>query len=108
MLNANEGDVELLGMNYKNNLTEIRKNIGLCLQFNVLYDDLSIEEHLLYYSLIKGRTKEEAQPDIERIIVKCALDGERGKLAKNLSGGNKRKLCLANALIGDCKLVFLD
>ena len=45
---------------------------------------------------------------MNQTIVECALDSERGKLAKNLSGGNKRKLCLANSLIGGSKIVFLD
>lgn len=46
--------------------------------------------------------------EVNRIIQQCALNNERGKLAKNLSGGNKRKLCLANSLIGGSRLIFLD
>ncbi len=46
--------------------------------------------------------------EVDRIIVQCALHNERGKLAQNLSGGNKRKLCLANSLIGGSRLIFLD
>jgi ATP-binding cassette subfamily A (ABC1) protein 3 len=46
--------------------------------------------------------------DIEEVIEKCALSTERDKIAKNLSGGNKRKLCLAMALIGGSKVIFLD
>ena len=40
--------------------------------------------------------------------MQTGLDAERGKLAKNLSGGNKRKLALAMALIGNSKIIFLD
>lgn len=39
---------------------------------------------------------------------KCLLKTERGKFSKNLSGGNKRKLSLAMALIGHSKILFLD
>lgn len=46
--------------------------------------------------------------EIEQMIIQCALNNERGKLSKNLSGGNKRKLCLANSLIGGSRLIFLD
>ena len=42
------------------------------------------------------------------MILQTGLDAERGKLAKNLSGGNKRKLALAMALIGNSKIIFLD
>ena len=45
---------------------------------------------------------------INSIIDECALTNERGKLAKTLSGGNKRKLCLANSLIGGSQIIFLD
>lgn len=42
------------------------------------------------------------------MILQTGLDAERGKLAKNLSGGNKRKLAFAMALIGNSKIIFLD
>ena len=42
------------------------------------------------------------------MILQTGLDAERGKLAKNLSGGNKRKLALAMALVGNSKIIFLD
>ena len=41
-------------MNYFDNIDEIRKNIGLCLQYNVLYDNLTVEEHLMFYYKIKN------------------------------------------------------
>jgi len=43
-----------LGLKYPDNVDEIRKNIGLCLQYNVLYDNLTIEEHLRFYYKIKN------------------------------------------------------
>lgn len=46
--------------------------------------------------------------EVEKIINECALIAEKGKFAKDLSGGNKRKLCLANSLIGGSKIIFLD
>jgi len=54
MLKSSKGVIELLGMNYHDDLNLIRQNIGLCLQHNVLYDELSIEDHLKYYYQIKG------------------------------------------------------
>lgn len=46
--------------------------------------------------------------DVEQTIVSCSLTSEKGKFIKNLSGGNKRKVSLANALIGKSKIIFLD
>ena len=45
-------------MNYEDDLDEIRKNIGLCLQYNVLYDDLTVEDHLKFYATTKGITSD--------------------------------------------------
>lgn len=73
-----------------------------------MYDNLTIEEHLTYFYNLKGRNKAVLNQEVEKIIEKCSLANEKGKLAKNLSGGNKRKLCLGNALIGDSKMIFLD
>jgi len=73
-----------------------------------LYDELTIEEHLRFYYRIKNEDTETIEDNIQRTIVECALQLEKGKLAKNLSGGNKRKLCLANSLIGGSRIIFLD
>lgn len=95
-------------MKYPGEVEEIRKNIGLCLQYNVLYDNLSIEDHLKFYYKIKNTDHSRMAEEVDKTILQCALNGERGKLSKNLSGGNKRKLCLANSLIGGSRIVFLD
>jgi ATP-binding cassette, subfamily A (ABC1), member 3 len=108
LLSSNSGAIEIMGRTFPDDTDEIRKNIGLCLQYNVLYDDLTIEEHLQYYYRIKNISDALLDFEVNRIINQCALNNERGKLAKNLSGGNKRKLCLANSLIGGSKIIFLD
>ena len=74
----------------------------------MLYDNLTIEEHLRYYFRIKNVDQTNMEGEVDRIIEQCALGNERGKIAGNLSGGNKRKLCLANSLIGGARLIFLD
>lgn len=108
LLSADNGHISILGQTYPYGTDEIRKNIGLCLQYNVLYDDLTIEEHLRYYFRIKNKDQTQMEREVDRIIEQCALGNERGKIAKNLSGGNKRKLCLGNSLIGGARLIFLD
>jgi ATP-binding cassette subfamily A (ABC1) protein 3 len=108
LLKPNCGTIELLGFNYQNNKEEIRKSIGLCLQFNVLYEFLTVEEHLKFYGLLKGIPPDELKQKVQEIISECSLEAEKGKFVKNLSGGNKRKLSLANALIGKSKIIFLD
>lgn len=57
---------------------------------------------------LKGFDAQNIQSKVDETIEKCSLALEKNKYAKNLSGGNKRKLSLAMALIGGGKVVFLD
>ncbi|CAD8056529.1 unnamed protein product [Paramecium primaurelia] len=87
---------------------DIRSYLGICPQRDVLYDSLTCDQHLWYYGKIKGIEDKQLYLDIDLIINKCDLLNDRTKLAKNLSGGTKRKLSLAISLIGQSKVIFLD
>ena len=89
-------------------MSEIRNRTGVCLQVDVLYNDLTVREHLEFYSKIKGIPINEAAAKVDEMIVKCGLREEQHKKAQELSGGNKRKTCLACASIGNSDLIFLD
>uniref|UniRef100_A0A493U0P3 ATP binding cassette subfamily A member 12 n=1 Tax=Anas platyrhynchos platyrhynchos TaxID=8840 RepID=A0A493U0P3_ANAPP len=78
----------------------IRKNMGICMQHNVLFNYLTTKEHLLLYGYIK---MPEGQP-----LGVTGLYSHRHKLAGSLSGGMKRKLSIAIALLGGSRVVILD
>ncbi|CAD8193046.1 unnamed protein product [Paramecium pentaurelia] len=86
----------------------IRNYLGFCPQKDTLYDSLNCDQHLSYYGRIKGIDEKELQLEIDQIINKCDLSNDRMKLAKQLSGGTRRKLSLAISLIGQSKVIFLD
>lgn len=67
---------------------------------------MTVEEHLLYYARIK-QVKNIGE-EVERLINALNLIVERNKLAGTLSGGNKRKLSVAIALVGSPPIVLLD
>ncbi|KAG7535104.1 ABC transporter-like [Arabidopsis thaliana x Arabidopsis arenosa] len=89
-------------------MSNIRKMIGVCPQFDILWDALSSEEHLHLFASIKGLPP----ASIKSIAVKLLADVKLTEAAKiragSYSGGMKRRLSIAIALIGDPKLVFLD
>lgn len=105
---SGSGSIRLNGMNYADELEQIRRTTGVCVQQDILYDRLTVKEHLRYYAELKGVPDRHLEAEVDSIVATCALAGEELKQAANLSGGNKRKLCLGIALVGGSKLVFLD
>jgi ABC-type multidrug transport system ATPase subunit len=82
--------------------------IGSCPQDDIFYADLTVEEHLLYYSRLKGKGAGEDQVAVDAILADVSMQNERRLYASSLSGGQKRRLSVASALCGDPMVVFLD
>jgi ATP-binding cassette, subfamily A (ABC1), member 5 len=87
----------------------IREMSGICPQHDVLYDLLNCVEHLELYASLKGVPKNLIKQKTNELLEKVGMIDSKNTLAKNLSGGQKRKLSIAIALIGDpkVKLFFL-
>uniref|UniRef100_W5LI09 ATP binding cassette subfamily A member 3 n=1 Tax=Astyanax mexicanus TaxID=7994 RepID=W5LI09_ASTMX len=86
----------------------IRRSLGLCPQHDVLFDNLTVREHLLFYTQLKGYPRSKIPDEVDRIIRVLNLEDKRNSQSKTLSGGMKRKLSIGIALIGDSKVVMLD
>ena len=67
---------------------------------------MNVDEHLYYYARLRGL--KDPQPSVDRLVLELGLKHERHKLSEDLSGGNKRKLSVAIALIGAPTVVLLD
>ncbi|KAI9209272.1 P-loop containing nucleoside triphosphate hydrolase protein [Polychytrium aggregatum] len=85
-----------------------RRMIGLCPQFNVLWDKLTPREHISAYGELRGIPSSELKAAVDQVISDMGLDDGQNQFTKTLSGGNKRKVSIAISMIGDPKLVFLD
>ena len=100
------GDIFLDGISIITNKSYLYQNIGLCQQDDILFSYLTVEEHLEYMMELKGSKSDQDQ--INLFINKIDLASKKDTMCKNLSGGEKRKLCIAIALIGNSQLVLLD
>ncbi|XP_072041416.1 phospholipid-transporting ATPase ABCA3-like [Amphiura filiformis] len=97
------------GCNIKTNLQGVRSSLGLCPQHDVLFGDLTVEEHLYFFAKLKGLdSKTQVQSEIEHYLSSMGLEDKRNQFSKSLSGGMKRKLSCGIALIADSKVVMLD
>ena len=106
ILDPDEGDIFLNGRSLVTNKDYLYENIGLCQQEDIYFDYLTVEEHLQYMCRIKG-SKINSE-EIEELIQQIELAPKKNALCSTLSGGQKRKLCIALALIGDSKIILLD
>ncbi|EKF30351.1 ABC transporter, putative [Trypanosoma cruzi marinkellei] len=85
-----------------------RACIGYCPQFDACLDLLTVEEHLQLYASIQGILKQHHTQVVESLMRLCGVEEYRETRAHQLSGGNRRKLSLALALMGGPKVVLLD
>jgi ABC-2 type transport system ATP-binding protein len=105
IMSPDAGTATVLGFRLRDELEEIRKNIGYVAQDFALYPELTVAENLRFYGAIYGHNDAAQQ---RLLLSRFGLDTFRARRAETLSGGYKRRLSIACALIHDPKLIFLD
>ncbi|XP_039751795.1 ATP-binding cassette sub-family A member 5-like isoform X1 [Pararge aegeria] len=91
-----------------NDMHEIRQMIGVCPQQDVLFDLLSVKEHLQFFAAVKGIPRNRISDEVHKAVSEVGLLDQMMVFSKHLSGGQKRKLSIAIAFIGDPKIIILD
>jgi lipooligosaccharide transport system ATP-binding protein len=102
------GTIELLGLPVPRRAREARRRVGVVPQADNLDPDFTVEENLLVYGRYFGLSDGEIRGRIPGLLEFAELSGRAGSRIQTLSGGMKRRLTLARALINDPDLVFLD
>jgi ABC-type multidrug transport system ATPase subunit len=80
----------------------------VCPQYDILWDELTVKEHLLFYARLKGIKDNQEESEVKSAMESVYLDGMANRLSRGLSGGEKRRLSIAISLIGNPRVVFLD
>ncbi|XP_068118184.1 ABC-type organic anion transporter ABCA8-like [Hyperolius riggenbachi] len=89
-------------------LQEIRKKIGVCPQFDVNFDLLTVKENLQFFAMIKGIPYKKIKTEVEKVLSELDIEDLQHLRANKLSGGQRRKLTLAIAVLGDPEVLLLD
>jgi len=98
-----EGSVTVLGEDPATAGLDWRQRIGVVLQSSSFYDSLTVAENLALFAGYYMRPR-----PIDELIELVGLEEKRDTLVRSLSGGQRRRLDLGLALVGDPELVFLD
>jgi len=102
------GDAFVAGSSILSHFSSASKHLGVVTQNNSLWDRLSVEDHLYLFAKLRGVPEDLVNKVVDGTIDQLELRPHRKKLSMKLSGGMKRKLCVAIALIGDPDVVLLD
>jgi len=108
VLGGFEGQITLSGYDIEENKDEVKKIVGVCPQFDILWYELTAREHLQMFAEIKGIPKNQIENEIKSGLQDVNLAKFGDVWAGTFSGGMKRRLSMAIAGIGDPKIIFLD
>ena len=108
MITPNYGNAWIGGYDINGNIAKAQLEMGVCPQFDLVWPQLTVEEHLRFYARLKGIPSKQLQKRIREAIEEVNLTKFKDFFASQLSGGMKRRLSIAISLVGDPKIVFLD
>jgi phospholipid/cholesterol/gamma-HCH transport system ATP-binding protein len=112
LLKPDSGRVLVNGVDITNfnevQMMQVRKNIGMVFQEGALFDSLSVYENVAYRLHEQGRPEDQVEPEVRRMLRFVNLEDAIDKMPSELSGGMRRRVGIARALIGDPKIVLFD
>ncbi|KAI9743085.1 MAG: hypothetical protein M1818_003380 [Claussenomyces sp. TS43310] len=104
-IQASGGDIFVANVAVRKHRDHARSYLGVCPQFDAM-DQLTVLEHLRFYARIRGVS--DIEHNVHAVISAVGLQAFSSRMASKLSGGNKRKLSLGIALMGNPKVLLLD
>jgi ABC-2 type transport system ATP-binding protein len=107
-LNQTEGSVFINGINMRDKPEEAKKQIGFLPQNPPLYMDLTVDEYLYYCASLRRMPTSTVDASVKEAKERCGINHFSGRLLKNLSGGYRQRVGIAQAIVHRPKLVVLD
>lgn len=113
LIQADQGDVIFDGVSLssmtKEDRKELRNNIGMLFQGNALFDSLTVEENVRFpLDMFSKLTPAEKLEKVNGILARVNLEGVNTKYPAELSGGMKKRVALARAVVMEPKYLFCD
>ncbi|KAK9157371.1 hypothetical protein Scep_003945 [Stephania cephalantha] len=108
LLSPTSGDALVFGRSINTDMDKIRKGLGVCPQHDILFAELTVREHLEIFATLKGVEEHLLESAVDKMVEEVGLMDKVHTVVGALSGGMRRKLSLAIALIGNSKVIILD
>ncbi|XP_075538376.1 phospholipid-transporting ATPase ABCA3-like isoform X2 [Dermacentor variabilis] len=105
---CSSGNIVVGGFDITTCTKDARESFGYCPQNNILFNDLTVEEHLIFFAAVKGTPYQHVRLEVVTLLHDLDLMPYRSELAVNLSLGLQRRLCIAVAIVSKPKVVILD
>src|SRR4030067_1224400 len=102
-----KGTITIQGMDYKNDAKRIKQRLGFLPEESPLYEGMTADDYLMFFSEIYGIKRSAASARIKEILTDLRLD-PNGKKIGEMSKGMQRKVAIARALINDPEYLILD
>lgn len=108
LIDPDAGEIRLLGRSVPHEAREARRYVGVVPQFDNLDPDFTARENLQVYGRYFGLERRAIEARIPQLLAFAGLAGRGDARIQTLSGGMKRRLTLARALVNDPQVVFMD
>ena len=102
------GEAFVRGKSIKREMDQIRQSMGVCPQHDVLFPELNVRQHLEVFAAFKNLPHADIPDAVDEMIARVGLKEKAQVKSSMLSGGQKRKLSVGIALLGDSECVVLD
>jgi len=102
------GSASVNGYDVHTCIEDVRRQLSICPQDNPLYDVYTVRQHLQFFAGLRGISSQLQGAKVMEVLVALGIPEKVDELCTSLSGGQKRRLWVATALLGETPLVFLD
>ncbi|CAF2630332.1 unnamed protein product [Rotaria sp. Silwood2] len=108
LIPPSSGTAYIDGYDILTDIKIIRKRLGFAPQHNILFDRLTVKEHLEFFSALKDAPQDLIEDETNKMLTDLGIENKSNNYSTELSGGMKRKLSIAIAFVGKSTTVILD